>query len=301
MTSLKRIFHFGWKNFSRDPGSSTAAIFILVIVISLITSLYLFENVAQFLILSIKEKVDVSIYFKEEASEEEILKVSQELSKIPEVTETKYVSREEALEKFTERHKEDPVLMESLEELGVNPFLASLNIKVLESSQYESVVNFLEKSQFNSLIYKIDYYQKKPIMEKLLSINSQINKFGIIFSIVFGVIAILVAFSQIQLSLQNSKQEIGIMRMVGASNFFIQGPFIIQGIIIGALAALITALIFFGLVAGFDSKIESALPGLNLFGFYLNHLFIIFSIQAVSGVGIGIFASLIAIRKYLKV
>jgi len=301
MTSLKRIFCFGWKNFSRDPGSSTAAIFILVIVISLITSLYLFENVAQFLILSIQEKVDVSIYFKEEASEEEISKVSQELSKIPEVIETKYVSREEVLQHFTRRHKEDPLLMGSLEELGVNPFLASLNIKVLESSQYESVVGFLEKSQFNPLIYKIDYYQKKPIMEKLLSISSQINKFGIIFSIVFGVIAILVAFSQIQLSLQNSKQEIGIMRMVGASNFFIQGPFIIQGIIIGGSAVLIAALFFWGIIYGLNPRIESLVPGLNLLGFFTSHFCIILLIQISVGVGVGVFASSIAIRKYLKV
>ena len=300
-TSLKRIFHFGWKNFSRDPGATTACIFILVVVISLITSLYLFQAVSQFLIKTVQEKVDVSVYFKEESSEEEISEISQKISEISAVKSTEYISKEKALQKFEERHKDDPLLMESLEELGINPFLASLNIRAFDSSQYESITKFLEQSQFNPLIYKIDYYQKKPILEKLLSINSQINRFGIIFSIILGIIAISVAFNQIQMAFYNSKQEIGIMRLVGASNWFIKGPFIVQGLIIGTFAVLVTLLIFSGILFGFSSKIETSLAGFNLLGFFTGHFLTILLMQLIIGIGIGVFASSIAIRKYLKV
>jgi len=300
-TSLKRIFHFGWINFSRNPGPNLAVIFVLVIVISLVTSLYLFQRPAKFLIEAIQKKVDVSVYFKENSSEEEIFKISQQISKIPEVKSTEYISKAEALEKFTERHKEDPVLMESLEELGINPFLASLSIKALDTSSYEGIISFLEKEEFKPLVEKIDYYQKKSVLQKLLFINYQVNKFGIIFSIFLAAIAILVGFSQIQLSLYNSKQEIGTMRLVGASNFFIRGPFIVQGIIIGIFAALITALIFGGALFLLNPKIESFVPGINLLGFFTGHIFVILLIQIITGVSIGVLASSIAIRKYLKV
>ncbi len=249
----------------------------------------------------VQEKVEVSVYFKEDSPEEDILECSETISRIPEVKEVEYISQDEALEMFAERHREDPLLMESLEELGVNPFLASLSIRAMDSGQYQSIIDSLEISQYQPLIHKIDYYQKKPILEKLNSIHYQVNKFGFIFSVILGMIAVLVAFNQVQLSLHNSKQEIGIMRMVGASNFFIRGPFVIQGIMIGTLAALIAALIFGGGLLGLNSKIESAFPGLNLLGFFTANFLTIFSFQLLTGIGIGVFASLIAIRKYLKV
>jgi len=301
MISLKRILHFGWKNFSHSMEASVATVFVLVIVISLITSLWLFHSSAQFLVKSLEEKMDISMFFKEDVSENQILNVSDELSKFSEVEDVVYITREQALEDFRTRHENDPLLMESLEELGANPFLESLRIKAADTSNYEAIIGFIENSDFNDVVEKVDYYQKKPVIDKIYSINSQINRFGIIASLILALIAILIAFSHVRLSLSDSKEEISTMRLVGASDWFIKGPFMVQGIIIGFFSAVITALIFLGLLWSLNSDIDKIIPELDIFGYFTNHFFIIFSLQLFISFAIGIFASLAAIRKYLKV
>ncbi|MBZ9578368.1 ABC transporter permease [Patescibacteria group bacterium] len=300
-TPLKRIFRSGWSSFRRNGGLSLATIFIVVMTISLITFLFLFREVSQFLISDLEEKVDISVYFREDSSTGEILEAKTGLSKIPEVKDIEYISRQEALERFVQRHKDDPLLMESLEEVGENPFLASLNIKAWQASQYETLASFLNNAPFKDLVEKVDYHQRKPIIERLFSITSTINKVGIGISLILVTISFLVAFNTVRLAIHNQRKEISIMRLVGASNWFIRGPFLIQGIIAGFLATLITILIF-TLVCWISSpKLEILLPGLDIYSFFLSNFWILLVIQLATGIGIGIIPSLIAIRRHLEV
>ncbi|OIO44463.1 MAG: hypothetical protein COY72_00410 [Candidatus Nealsonbacteria bacterium CG_4_10_14_0_8_um_filter_35_10] len=301
-TLLKRILKASWLNFRRNIGLSLATIFILLITISLITYLFLFRQISQFLIAELEAKVDISVYFREDSPEEEILKAEDELSKMSEVKEVEYISQEMAREKFIQKHKDNLLLMASLEEIGENPFLASLNIKAQKPEQYETLANFLENSDFKNYIEQpIDYYQRKPIINKLSSITSVINKAGIGISIILILLSFLVAFNTIRLAIFNQREEIFIMRLVGASNWFIRGPFLFQGVIAGFFATLITILIFFLTCWGLGPKLEIFLPNFNLQDFFFQNLWILFSIQLLTGMILGIFSSLIAMRRYLKV
>jgi len=298
---FKRVIKTGWKGFKRNIGLSLATILIMVIVISLATLLFLLNPVSKILIADIEEKVDISVYFKEDISSEYILEVESEISKIPEVKDVEYISKNQALEKFIEKHKDDPVLMESLTELGSNPFLASLNVRAWKPSQYEQVVNLLETSSFNNLIDKVDYYQRKPVIERVFSTVSGLNKIGIFFSIVFAAIAVLIAFNTIRIAIYNSGEEISIMRLIGASNWFVRGPFLIQGIVIGFIAVLITLLITLGLCYGFDARIKTIAPDISMYNIFISNFFFLFLIQLATGIGLGIISSYIAVRKYLKI
>jgi cell division transport system permease protein len=300
-TLFKRIFRAGWKSFSRDGSQNIATIFILVMTIGVITSLFLFKDVSQFLISGIQEKVDISVYFKFEAEETDILNFKEKIAEIPEIKEIKYVSKEAALEDFIEKHKDDPVLIESLEELGMNPFLASLNIRAFEASQYEAIASFLESSNFTSIIEKVDYYQRKPVIERIFSLTSNLSLAGIILSIILAIIAVLVAFNTIRLAIYNCREEIKIQRLVGASNLFIRGPFLTQGAISGFLAALISSLLFFLICWVFSPKLEFLFPGLNVFNIFISSFWLILLIQLVAGIGLGVVSSLLAIRRYLEV
>ena len=300
LTSFKRIIKTGWKGFSRNIGLSIATILIMVVVISLATLLFLLNPASKILISGLQEKVDISVYFGEDVLPGDIWEVESEISRIPEVKDVEYVSREQALEKFIEKHRDDPVLMESLTEVGYNPFLASLNIKAWQVSQYEQVTNFLETGPFRNLIDKVDYHQRKPVIEKVFSITSGINKVGIFFSIIFGVIAILVAFNTIRIAIYNSSEEISIMRLVGASNWFVRGPFLIQGAIVGFIATLITITITFGICYGLDSKIRVIAPEISIFSLFLSNFWTLILIQFATGIGLSILSSFIAIRKYLR-
>jgi cell division transport system permease protein len=303
-TSFKRVFRSGWLNFKRQGDLSIATIFIMVMTISLATSLFLFQNLTKFLISSLEEKVDISIYFKREATEADILKIKEEIAKIPEVKEVKYVSQEEALEKFTQRHKENPIIMESLKEVGENPFLASLNVSAREASQYATVANFLDNTlapSLRNLIEKVDYYQRKPVIERIFSLTSGINRAGISLSIVLAIVAILVVFNQVRLAIYTQREELAIQRLVGASNWFIRAPFLLQGAISGFFATIICLLIFTSICWGFGPKLEILFPGFNLFSYFTSNFFLILLIQLATGVGLGVISSFIAIRRYLRV
>ena len=301
LTLIKRIFKSGWLSFSRDRGLAVATCLIMVMTISLATSLFLLKDVSQFLISAVQEKADISVYFKESASEEDVLKVKEEISEIPEVRSVNYVSKEEALESFVQRHKDDLVLMESLEEVGGNPFLAALNIKAFQASQYQAVANFFEAGTFENLIEKVDYYQRKPVIERIFALTSGVGKAGISLSIILAIVAILVAFNTIRLAILNQKEEIKVQRLVGASNWFIRGPFLVQGAISGTLAVIICLLIFTLICWFLSPKIEILFSGLNIWRYFTGNFFTIVLIQLVTGIGLGVISSTIAIRRYLKV
>jgi len=301
-TALKRVFKFAITDFSRNKGANFAAIFVLVVTISLVTTLFLFRGTAQFLISKVQEKVDVTAYFKKEATEEDILNVKSEISNFSsEIQDIKYISREEALQKFTEKHKNDPDLMKALEEIGDNPFLASLNIKMEFPFQYEKVSLFLQADQFSNVVEKVDYYQKKPIIDKVFSTISTINQIGIILSGILILISILVVFNTIKLAIQDSKEEINAMKLVGAPNWFIRGPFIIQGATCGLFACLISLAIFASITYFSASSLEALLPGFNIFDYFVSNFWIILSIQIGAGVILGVVSSYIVVRKYLNV
>lgn len=300
-TSFKRIIKFGWKNILRDGGLTAATIFILFLTITLATSLFFFKNISQLIINSLQEKADISVYFKPEVAEENILTLKNEISSFPEIKEVKYVSKEEALSNFKEKHKDNKILMESLEEVGGNPFLASLSIKSFQAEQYENVTKLLDNILYKDLIEKVDYYERKPIIERVFSLTSAINRAGLIFSTILGILAVLVVFNTVRLAIYNSGEEIKIQRLVGASNWFIRGPFLVQGAISGTFAALI-CLLFTALICWLiGTRTEFLFPGFNFFNFFLSNFWTIILIQFCTGVGLGIISSAIAVRRYLKV
>ena len=301
MTSLIRIIKSGWIDFKQNSGLSIATIFIMVLAISLATSLFVFQKASQVVTKTIDEKMDMYVYFNDELSSDEILKIQNELAKVPEIKGIEYVSRDEALQRFVLRHKDDQTLMESLRELGKNPLLSSLNIRAWEASQYGAISNFLNKSVFNDLIFKVDYQQKKPVIEKLSSISSGVNAAGIVAGIVLSLIAVLVAFNAVKLTIYNSKEEIETMRLVGASNNFIRGPFLVQGIIVGISASLIAFLIFGVGLFFLNSGLSFLLSGFSLFGYFIDSWVTVLLIQFTVGIGLGVVSSWLAIRKYLKV
>ena len=300
-TSLKRIIKSSWKSIFRDGGLAAANIFVLAMTISAISSLFVFQDISRFLIDNIRERVDISVYFAFGTSEEEIFVVRNEIAGIEEVKEVGYVSRDEALNKFIEKHKNNPILMESLAEVGTNPFLASLNIKAFEAVQYEAIAAFFENVRFANVVERVDYHQRRPVIERIYSLTASLNRIGIAFSIILGFVAVLIAFNTIRLAIYNSREEIKIQRLVGASNWFVRGPFIGQGVISGFFAALICLALFAALSWALDSRAEILFPGLNLLGFFKGNIWTIFLIQLAIGAGLGVISSLIAVRRYLKV
>jgi len=300
-TSFKRVFKSGWASFSRDGGMIAANIFILAMAVSVFTSLFFLKDISNFLISEIEAKVDIAVYFEYEVTEDEILQVKDQISEIPEVKEIKYVSQDEALETFIERHQDDPTLMSSLEEVGVNPFLASLDIKSYNPGQYAAIAEILENSLFFNKIENIDYNEREPVIKRIFALTSAMNMVGIILSVILAALAVLVVFNTIRLAIYNFKEEIKIQRLVGASSWFIRGPFLVQGAVSGFFAALICLGLFALVCWGLNATVENIFSGLSLLDMFVSNLWWILLIQLVGGILLGTISSLIAVRRHLNV
>jgi len=301
LTPLKRAILLGYKNFYRSIGISIATVFIVSASVFLISVLFIFNSAANILIDNIKQKVDISVYFIESAKTEEVLAIKAELLKIPEVKNVNYITKEEALNEFTAKHNDEQALIDSLSEIGKNPFLASLNVSVFDSSKYQQIVDFLNGDNYKNLVERVDYFQRKPVIDRLYLISDSINKGGLILSIILGLVSILVAFNAIRVAIYASKDEISVMRLVGASNWFIRGPFLIQGVIAGLIAFIVSFFAIFWLCYGFNGSIKQIAPEISPFKIFIANFWILIIIQIVSGISIAMISSVFAIRKYLKV
>lgn len=299
-TSIKRVLRWGWLAFKRQRGTSLATVFIFIMTISLVTFLVLFQKTASFLTDALERRIDVSVYFKEGTPKEEIFRLKEALSRVSEVKNVEFVSKEAALTQFSQRHKDNEVLLGALEELGTNPFLASLNIQTSEPNQYARLTNNLQSSQFSDIIAKIDFFDRKPVIERLNSIILSINSVTAIVVVILAMGAAAIIFNQIRASIEASKEEIEIMRLVGASNWFIRGPFLIQGVLAGLFAVAITDLILSISLYFLAPKLEVLLPGLDLFSYFISNISLILLLQFLAALTLGVISAFIATRIYLK-
>jgi len=302
LTSLKRILKFSWIGFLRNKALVFEVIFVMAISVSLITCLFMFQGISEFLINYLQDKADISVYFNQNTSEQEIIKVEEALYQFSnEIESVEYISREKALQIFTETHKDDPDSLEALEQVGDNPFLPSLIIKARDPIYYIQISNFLSQDSFKDVINKIPYYDSKKVIDRLSAITDTIKTITIGLTLILGLLAILITFNTIKLSIFASKDEISTMRLVGATNWFIKGPFVIQGILYGVISILVVDILFFILLIFFSPKLQVFFSGFSLFDYFQTQYASLFLIQIIFIGIVSIISTLLALNKHLKV
>jgi cell division transport system permease protein len=277
---------------------------MMVITLFVITSLIFIQTALTASLNDMKDKVDVTVYFVHGADEASINSIEQALTKLPEVKSVTYTSESEALQQFKERHADDYLTLQALDELGDNPLGASLNIKAKDPSQYESVSKFFESDSALSkgalnIIDKVDYHQNKVVIDRLTAIISGAQKLGFAMSLVLIIISIIITFSTIRLIIYMSREEINVMRLVGAGPRYIQGPFVVSGILVGISASLITIILFLPISIWLGNQLTDFV-GINLFSYYKSNFFQLFIIMLGTGIFLGGISSAFAIKRYLK-
>ena len=193
-----------------------------------------------------------------------------------------------------------------MDEVGGNPLDASLEVRAKDPSQYESIVSFLQASPAlspsgASIIDRINYAQNKDVIDRLSLAIRATREVGLAVVLIFALASILIAFATIRLAIYSSRDEIAVMRLVGASNAYIQGPFIVAGIITGVIAATLVLLLFWPATFYAGAKTSGWLGGFDLAAYYTSHFALLSAILMGSGIVLGGLASVLAARKYLKV
>lgn len=299
--TLNRIIKSGLVNFWRNGWLSTATVLIMSITLSVWTSLFLLNVILTSVLNTLSDKVDISVYFNLNAKESDILTLAEKITNLGEVSSVKYISVDEALEIFKKRHSDDEILLKSVKELGDNPLEASLNILAKDALKYELVSTFLDQSQYKNIISKVNYTENKTIIERFGNIIGVLRQSGVVVSLVLALITFLVAFNTVRLAIYSSREEITIMKLVGASNWFVRGPFIVEGALHGLIASAFSFMVIIPEVAIMGPKLFNFLPDINLVNYFGDNFWSILIFQTLSGITLGIFSSWFAVRKYLKV
>ena len=299
-TDFKRIIRAGFINFMRNPVVSFVSVLIMTVTLFIMSSLILLNALLSFSLAQVSERVDINVYFYPDAAEVETLTLRDELALLPEVAAVDYISRDDAIESFRERHTDDYLTLQALDELNENPLGASLNIQADETGQYASIVQYLETSSYSILIEKINYNQNKAIIDRLNDIMNTVQRLGTIVTLFFVVISILITFNTIRLAIYGAREEIAVMRLVGADNKYIRGPFMVEGILYGLSATVLTVVALVPVTLWFSSFAKTFFGGIDLFAYYVTNLPQIIIILLVSGMLLGIISSFFATRRYLK-
>jgi cell division transport system permease protein len=304
-TGIKRVIRSGFVGFWRNAFVSIAAIFVMTVALFVVGSTMMVNKLLEVSLENIQSKVDINVYFVVNAQQPQIDSLKTSLEALPEIAEVTFTSREEALASFSERHKSDETIMQGLEELGDNPLGASLSIRAKETSQYEGIAQFLNEQKGaedpqQPLIDEVNFVKNKEAIDKLTNIINAVERSTVITMIVLVAASVLITFNTIRLAIYTSREEISVMRLVGASNTFIRGPFMLQGVMYGIISGVLALLILYPLILWLGPETESFFQ-FNLFNYFVSDFARIFGIIVGSGIALGMVSSLMAVTRYLHV
>ncbi len=299
-TIISRILHFGAKNFWRNGWLSTATVAIMTLAALVFVGLVMFGVVTHAAASAIEDKIDISVYFKTTTSEDQILSIQKSLEQLSQVASVDYVSQAQALTTFQQQHANNQTISQAISELDTNPLEASLNIKAKDPSQYGAIDQYLSSSSLSQYIDSISYSQNQSVINRLATIVRDVNVGGWAITIFLALVAGLVVFNTIRLAIYSNREEIGIMRLVGASNLLVRGPYIVEGVLWGAIAAVASLILVAPAVYFVSPYLAAFIPGLDIFQYFYTNIAFLFLYQLLFGCVIGVFSSSWAVQRYLK-
>ncbi len=306
--TIKRIFRAGMLDFWRNAFVSAASTLVMTVTLFVVGMAIFGGVVLGSAIQSFRDKADVNVYFVPGAAEDQILSLEKSLQALPEVATVQYVSADDALTNFREAHQNDQLTLQALDELGTNPLGAVLNIKAKDISQYDAIGQFLQNQETvstgqPSIIDKINYFdvQHRAALDRIQQITAMAQFVGKIFIAILILVTLLICFNTMRLAIYTSRDEIQVQRLVGASAFFIRAPFMVEGVLYGLVAGVVTLLLFYPLTWWMGNATSAFFGGINVFSYYMAHFGQFFLIIVGTGVVLGGVASFLAVRRYLKI
>lgn len=301
--SIYRTIKFSVQNFFRNIWLSIVTVIILVLTLIFISILSGMNLLADRSIQIVKDKVDITVFFITDAKEEDIMKAREYVTAMPEVKSLEYISQTEALVAFKEEHTNDPKIIASLVELENNPLPASIIIKAHDLTQYRTIIEKLGQSDFTDIILKEDFQDSEVIISRISDMSQRTTQVGIGVSVLFVIISFLVAFNTMRIAIYVHKEEVAIMKLVGATNWFVRGPFILEGLLYAFIASVITMSILYPLAIVISPYIDSFFAGysFDFLAFFLTNFWKIFGLQLVVSLVLNVLSSMVAITRYLKV
>lgn len=302
-----RVIKTGLQNFIRNATLAIAAMAVMVITLTIILFSFIANATFSHTIQQITDKIDISVYMKDEVAEDDARReqLISDIRQIQNVREVNYVSKEEALDIYKEANKDNPDLLVAIS-LTDNPLPASLQIKPEDPNRIDEIKAYLERSEVKEFQSDETSYSgdRKEAIDKISKATSFLRQAGIAGIAVFMLVSILIIFNTIRMAIFNRRDELQIMRLLGASTWFIRGPFVVETMLYGIFAAIISVVIcntiFVVSASAFEASSLGVLDIKYASDYFSDRFWLILTAQLAVGILIGTASSVIATRRYLK-
>jgi cell division transport system permease protein len=303
-TTIMRVFRYGLSNFSRNTWLTTAATIVMTITLIIIITTAFARFVFNDTIDVVRQKIDVSVYLRDDITDSQRERFIGQVKKVPVVTSVEYVSKDQARKSFERDNKAEFDQLQALAQLGQdNPFPASLKIKTSDPNNLEglnAVING-NKRLLDSGTPTSYSGSRKEAIDRIAQVSQFSETAGLVAAAVFVVISIMIVFNTIRMAIFNRRDEIEMMKLIGAEKRFIRGPFIVEAAMYGGLAAIVSVILVYAviIVKAHDLEQYEIAVG-NTIHFFQTWPVLIALAQLLVGILIGVFSAQLAIRRYLK-
>ena len=303
LITAKRSITFALQSFWRNIWLSLATIFIIALTFLSINFLVVINAISDSAINAVKDKIDISIYFKQDVRESKVVEIKSHIETLPQVEKITYISPDQNLEVFRERRKDDTVIQEVLQELSGNPLGATLVVKAKDLNDYPEILKAIDNPAYADLIEKKGIDDHQAAIANINNITNNVKKGALIITIMFVLIAVLIVFNTVRIAIFTHQQEISIMKLVGATNSFIRSPFILENVFSGIIACTIAVSTIYFLLSLIQPHLNNFFAGVdvNLIGYFNTNFVVIFGGQLVGIIILNVISSSLALGKYLKV
>jgi cell division transport system permease protein len=301
--ALFRVIKFSSQDFWRNFWLSAATIIVLVLTLISINFLLTLNVLTKTAVAEVQNKIDASVYFKQGVPESEVGSVKSYLLSLPQVKNVEYISPEHALAEFQKKHKNDPVILESLEEVGSNPLGATLVVTAHNSADYQTILKVFEDPQYAAVIQDKNFDDHQVVVQKINSVSEKAEKTGAGIAGLFAIVAVLIGFNTVRMTIYTHREEIGIMKLVGAANWFVRAPYLASGVLYGLFSVLLAVIVTFPLIGFAEPYFAGFFGGsdFNLVEYFAQNFLQIFGWQFVGVVLLNMVTSSLAIGRYLKI
>lgn len=300
-----RIIRAGLQNFVRNATLAIAAIAVMVITLTIVLFSIIANATFSNTIKQITDKIDISVYLKDEVTETQRDKLISDLKSIDNVREIKYITKDQALETYKQQNQNNIDLLLAISQTD-NPLPASLQIKPKDTNKIQDIKNYLEKPEIKALQSDQTSYSgdRKDAIDKISKATKFFREAGVAGVLIFALVSMLIIFNTIRMAIFNRRDELTIMRLLGASTWFIRGPFVVETVLYGVVSAIISVSLCNALFAVSSSAFDASSLGLLDIKFandyFAHHFWLILLLQLSLGILIGAASSIIATRRYLK-
>lgn len=300
--TIWRVISYAWKNFFRNAWIGLATVFVLVLSLLSVNVVVGVGAILDRAVNTLEQKVDVTVFFKDKTPDAVLQQAQFFMAGLPQVKDVQLKTPDQALAAFKERHQNDPKIITALAELDGNPIGASMVVKAKNTDDYPFLLEALKNPQFDFAIESKSYDDHAAAINKVREIGKSVRLFGLILIVIFGIFSVLIVYNAIRVAIYTQREEIGIMRLVGASGSFVRMPFVLEGMLLAALALVAAAFVVAGSVAFVEPRLIPVFDGENpgLIMYFMQNAVQLLVVEGGALMALVALSSWAAVGKYLK-